>query len=378
MKEKNNKERLSMLALTQVQGLEAALFRSIIEVTGSASALFDNLASLGDILPGATPRLKAMLSDPKNFVRAEKELLFAEAHGIDIICYNDKEYPARLRECDDAPIVLYKKGNVNLNLPHVVSVVGTRRATEYGKDVCEKFVRELSQLIPDILVVSGLAYGIDICAHKAAMATSLPTVGVLAHGLDRIYPAPHRNAAKAMLENGGLLTEFMSGTESLRPYFVRRNRIVAGMSDATVVVESAASGGSLITASIAHSYSRDCFAFPGRITDENSKGCNELIARNRAALITSAEDFVSAMNWEPSRKRSKNDPVQMQLFPELTSDESLVMQHLARFPEGVQINRLVVEANIPVNRLMPLLFELEMKELIKTLAGGRYKAKNID
>ena len=377
MKGKNYKERLSMLALTQVQGLEAALFRNIIEVTGSASAIFDNLSSLGDILPGATPRLKALFADPKAFEKAEKEMEFAETHGIDILCYNDKNYPRRLRECDDAPIVLYKKGNVNLNARRIVSVVGTRRATEYGKDICEKFVRDLSQLIPDTLVVSGLAYGIDICAHKAAMATSLPTVGVLAHGLDRIYPQPHRNAAKEMLENGGLLTEFMSGTESLPAYFVRRNRIVAGMSDATVVVESASKGGSLITASIAYSYSRDCFAFPGRVNDENSKGCNELISRNRAALITSATDFVSAMNWRPSRKTPKDNPAQMQLF-NFTPEEEIVMQQLARFPEGVQINRLVVETNIPVNRLMPLLFELEMKEHVKTLAGGRYKANNIE
>ena len=369
----NKNERLSMLALTYVQGLEAAHFRNMIEVAGSASAIFENLSSLSEILPGASPRLKSMLSDPKAFERARRELEFTEEHGIDIICYGDDAYPYRLRECDDAPIVLYGKGNLNLNARHIVSVVGTRRATEYGKDMCEKFVRELAEIVPDVLVVSGLAYGIDVCAHKAAMASSLPTVGVLAHGLDRIYPAPHRNVAKAMLENGGLLTEFMSGTDSLPAYFVRRNRIVAGMADATVVVESASSGGSLITASLAHSYSRDCFAYPGRVTDENSKGCNALISSNRAALITCAADFVEAMNWSASKKTEK--PQQMELFVELSPEEEAVMQQLARFPDGVQINRLVVETNIPVNRLMPLLFELEMKDVIKTLAGGRYKAK---
>lgn len=369
----NIDERLSMLALTYVQGLEAAHFRNIIEVAGSASAIFENLSSLSEILPGASPRLKSMLSDPKAFERARRELDFAMEHGIDIICYGDDAYPYRLRECDDAPIVLYGKGNMNLNVPHIVSIVGTRRATEYGKEVCEKFVRELSELVPDVLVVSGLAYGIDVCAHRASMASSLPTVGVLAHGLDRIYPAAHRNVAKAMLENGGLLTEFMSGTESLPAYFVRRNRIVAGMADATVVVESASSGGSLITASIAHSYSRDCFAFPGRVTDENSKGCNALICSNRAALITCASDFVEAMNWSVSKQPEK--PRQMELFTNLTPEEETIMQQLARFPDGVQINRLVVETNIPINRLMPLLFELEMKDVVKTLAGGRYKAK---
>lgn len=362
-----------MLALTYVQGLEAAHFRNMIEVAGSASAIFENLSSLAEILPGASPRLKSMLSDPKAFERARRELEFAQEHGIDIICYGDEAYPYRLRECDDAPIVLYSKGCADLNARRIVSVVGTRRATEYGKEMCERFVRELSESVPDALVVSGLAYGIDVCAHKAAMASSLPTVGVLAHGLDRIYPAPHRNVAKSMLENGGLLTEFMSGTESLPAYFVRRNRIVAGMADATVVVESASSGGSLITASIAHSYSRECFAFPGRVTDENSKGCNALICSNRAALITCAADFIAAMNWGAPKQSEK--PRQMQLFSNLTPDEEVVMQRLKCFPDGVQINRLVVETNISINRLMPLLFELEMKDCVKTLAGGRYKAK---
>lgn len=362
-----------MLALTYVQGLEAAHFRNMVEIVGSASAIFENISSLDEILPGASPRLKSMLADPKAFERARRELEFAEKHDIDILCYGDDAYPSRLRECDDAPIVLYSKGCVNLNARRVVSVVGTRRATEYGKGVCEKFVKELSEHVPDALVVSGLAYGIDVCAHRAAMASSLPTVGVLAHGLDRIYPAPHRNVAKAMLDNGGLLTEFMSETDSLPPYFVRRNRIVAGMSDATVVIESASSGGSLITASIAHSYSRECFAYPGRVTDENSKGCNALICNNRAALITCAADFITAMNWGVAKKDEK--PRQMQLFTNLTPDEELVMQHLGRYPDGVQINKLVVETNIPINRLMPLLFELEMKDVVQTLAGGRYKAK---
>ena len=362
-----------MLALTYVQGLEVAHFRNMIEAAGSASAIFENISSLSEILPGASPRLKSMLSDPKAFERARRELEFAEEHNIDILCYGDDAYPYRLRECADAPIVLYSKGRVNLNASHIVSVVGTRRATEYVKDMCERFVMELAEMMPDVLVVSGLAYGIDVCAHKAAMAASLPTVGVLAHGLDRIYPAPHRNVAKSMLENGGLLTEFMSGTESLPAYFVRRNRIVAGISDATVVVESASSGGSLITASIAHSYSRDCFAYPGRVTDENSKGCNALICSNRAALITCAADFVSAMNWAVPKRTET--PRQMQLFTNLTPDEETVLEHLSRFPDGVQINRLVVETNIPINRLMPLLFELEMKDVVKTLAGGRYKVK---
>lgn len=365
-----------MLALTYVQGLGVALFRQMVETAGSASEIFENLSSLSDILPGATPQLKFLLSDQEAFRRAEEELEFACTHNIDILCYNDDAYPYRLRECDDAPIVLYGKGNYNLNAEHIVSVIGTRKATIYGKDMCEKFVRELSELMPGTLVVSGLAYGIDICAHRTALGASLPTVGVLAHGLDRIYPPVHRNTAKEMLENGGLLTEFMSRTAPLPANFVRRNRIVAGMSDATVVIESAAKGGSLITASIARSYDRDCFAYPGKTTDTNSVGCNNLIAKNRAALITSAADFVEAMNWEPQKKRKKKPSTQLQLFSELSPEEELLMKYLAQYPEGVQVNRMVVDTNIPVNRLMTILFELEMKGLVRTIAGGRYMLAN--
>jgi DNA processing protein len=372
----DSKERLSMLALTYVQGLGVALFRQMVETAGSASEIFENLSSLPDILPGATPQLKFLLSDPEAFRRAEEELEFACTHNIDILCYNDDAYPYRLRECDDAPIVLYGKGNYNLNAEHIVSVIGTRKATIYGKDMCEKFVRELSELMPGTLVVSGLAYGIDICAHRTALGASLPTVGVLAHGLDRICTPVHRNTAKEMLENGGLLTEFMSRTAPLPANFVRRNRIVAGMSDATVVIESAAKGGSLITASIARSYDRDCFAYPGKTTDTNSVGCNNLIAKNRAALITSAADFVEAMNWEPQKKRKKKPSTQLQLFSDLSPEEELLMKYLAQYPEGVQVNRMVVDTNIPVNRLMTILFELEMKGLVRTIAGGRYMLAN--
>ena len=375
MKGITSKERLSMLALTYVQGLGVALFRQMVETAGSASEIFANLSSLPDILPGASPRLKFLLSDPEAFRRAEEELEFADAHGIDVICYNDDSYPYRLKECDDAPIVLYGKGNYNLNAEHIVSVIGTRKATVYGKDMCEKFVKELSELMPGTLVVSGLAYGIDVCAHRTSLSVSLPTVGVLAHGLDRIYPSLHRDTAKAMLDNGGLLTEFMSRTAPLPANFVRRNRIVAGISDATVVIESAAKGGSLITASIARSYNRDCFAYPGKTTDANSAGCNTLIAKNRAALITSAADFVEAMNWEPQATR-KNKPAQLQLFSDLSPEEELLMNYLAKFPEGVQVNRMVVDTDIPVNRLMTILFELEMKGAVKALAGGRYMPAN--
>mgnify|MGYP003305970497 CR=1 FL=1 len=324
----DHKELLSLIALQHIPGVGSITAKRLVEGAGSAAQIFEHRTELPSIIPGIQPALVKSLDSPLAHQRAEREMEFIDKHHITCIGYHDEAYPYRLRECVDAPTLLFYRGNTTLNPHRVISIVGTRKCTDYGRDLCEALVRDLSAQCPDTLIVSGLAYGIDVCAHRAAIKYGLPTVGVLAHGLDRIYPAAHRNVAKAMLENGGLLTEFMSGTESLPAYFVRRNRIVAGMADATVVVESASSGGSLITASIAHSYSRDCFAFPGRVTDENSKGCNALICSNRAALITCAADFVEAMNWSVSKQVEK--PRQMELFTNLTPEEEIVMQQLAR------------------------------------------------
>lgn len=375
MSRANINEQLSILALTKVQGMRVALLRRFYDVIGSASELFANLDNIHDILPDATPQLINALSDKSILDRAKKEMDFIEDNGIKLICLGDDDYPFRLQECDDAPIALYTLGNTNLNARHIISIVGTRHATHYGKELCEHFVSDIARMLPDTLIVSGLAYGIDVCAHRAALNSGLPTVGVLAHGLDRIYPTAHRSVAKHMLENGGLLTEFMSETNSLPAYFVQRNRIVAGMADATVVVESASSGGSLITASLAQGYARDCFAFPGRVNDQYSCGCNELISRNRAALITSAYDFVEAMNWKSMAPKSEA-PQELELFPNLSPEENNILEHLRKNPDGLLINQMVVELNEPINRLMSLLFELEMSGLVKAVAGGRYFAVN--
>ena len=366
-------EQVAMLALSRVRVPQLALIRELIETVGSAKELLENAGDIGDIVPGASPRLREMLCDRSLVERAEREMEFITAKGIRLICYGNEAYPSRLAECTDAPLVLHSLGNADLNARRVVSIVGTRHASEYGKALCENFVADLARFAPSTLIVSGLAYGIDVCAHRAALKAGLPTIGVLAHGLDRIYPGAHRATAKQMLENGGLLTEFMSGTESLRPFFVQRNRIVAGMADATVVVESASKGGSLITASLALGYGRDCFAFPGRVNDQYSQGCNELVSRNRAALITSAYDFVEAMNWDvPVAKKSVAD-LQAGLFPDLSTDESAVMNVLRENNDGLQVNQMVVQLNIPINRLLPLLFEMEMKGLVKAVAGGCYR-----
>ncbi len=375
MSRANINEQLSILALTRVQGMRVALLRKLYDVIGSASELFANLDNIHDILPDATPQLIEALSDKSILDRAKCEMDFIESNGIKLICIDDPDYPCRLQECEDAPIAIYTLGNTNLNARHIVSIVGTRHATPYGKELCEQFVTDIARILPDTLIVSGLAYGIDVCAHRAAINSGLPTVGVLAHGLDRIYPSAHRSVAKSMLQNGGLLTEFMSETNSLPAYFVQRNRIVAGIADATVVVESASSGGSLITASLAQGYARDCFAFPGRVNDQYSCGCNELISRNRAALITSAYDFVEAMNWKPVTSK-KTTPQQMELFPNLSPEEQRLLGCLRNNSDGLQINQLVIELNEPVNRLMSILFELEMNGLVKAVAGGTYRAVN--
>ena len=363
-------EQLYTLALTRIPGLGHATVCNLIKVAGSATEIFNNLKSLSELIPGATAKLVQALNCPEAFQRAEKELIFAEKNQIQCITITDENYPARLRECNDAPIALFFRGNIPLNTLHIVSIVGTRHSTAYGLDICNNFIADLSQLVPDVLIVSGLAYGIDIIAHRAALQNNLNTVGVLAHGLDRIYPSAHRAVAIKMMEQGGLLTEFMSETNPDRQNFVKRNRIVAGMADVTIVVESAAKGGALITAELAESYHRDCFAFPGRCTDTYSVGCNELIRTNRASILTNAQDFVESMGWLQIKQKEN---VQRKLFPDLNNEEQCIVNLLQKNTEGLQINTLVVQADLPISQLSTLLFELEMKGVVKAMAGGVYK-----
>lgn len=365
-------ERLCSLALTSIPGIGLTGAHNLIRSVGSAAAIFEHRTELPQLVGGVSSKLVGALDCPEAFSRAEQELIYCERNHIRCLAMNDEDYPSRLRECDDAPLALFYRGNANLNALRIINMVGTRHATVYGQDICVRFLSELSVLCPDVLVVSGLAYGIDINAHRSALQHGFNTVGVLAHGLDRIYPVAHRKTAIAMLDQGGLLTEFMSRTNPDRQNFIMRNRIVAGMSDATIVVESASKGGALITAELAGSYHRDCFAFPGRCNDEYSSGCNQLIRTNQATLITSAEELVMAMGWDNVPLQEKK-VVQRELFPDLSEDERLVVEQLRRKPEGLQINTLVVETNIPVNKMSALLFELELKGVVRALAGGVYK-----
>ena len=365
-------EQIYTLALTRIPGLGLMGAYNLVRTLGSASAIFQHRKELKELLPEVSDKLIKALDCPEAFHRAEEELKYAEKNQIQCITLNDAAYPSRLKECEDAPLALFYRGNAPLNALKVISMVGTRHATTYGEDLCQSFIRELKELRPDVLIVSGLAYGIDICAHRAALQHGFATIGVLAHGLDRIYPGAHRKTAIDMMNHGGLLTEFMSGTNPDRQNFVKRNRIVAGMSDATIVVESAIKGGALITAELAESYHRDCFAFPGRTTDIYSTGCNELIRNNRASLLSSAEDFVNAMGWNLTNNKTK-DVIQRELFPELSEEEKKIVQVLHRNPDGIQINTLVVETNILINRISAILFELEMKGVVRALAGGVYR-----
>lgn len=367
----NSEEHLCSIALTLCPGIGHIGAKRLIDGIGNAAEVFARRKELPEIMPEVSADVVTALDCPAAFARAEQELEFAEKNHLTCLSLKDEVYPDRLRQCYDAPTVLFFKGNVDFNRLHVINMVGTRQATDYGKQFCADFLHDFATLCPDVLVVSGLAYGIDIHVHRAALANRLSTVAVLAHGLDRIYPYVHRKTAVDMLANGGLLTEFLSGTNPDRYNFVSRNRIVAGMCDATIVVESAAKGGSLITAELAESYHRDCFAVPGRITDVASIGCNRLIRDNKAALVQSAEEFVQAMGWDVMREEVRPEGIQRSLFPELSEEEEQIA-HLLSVKGDLHINTLVVESNIPVNRMSVLLFELEMKGVVKAMPGDAY------
>lgn len=311
---------LYTIALTMVNGVGGVLSRQLLQALGDARAVFQEKKQLLERIPGIGSVLAAEITNPEVLRRAEQEVRFIDDAGITVLVCGDEAYPFRLRECPDAPLVLYYKGKGNLNARHAVSVVGTRHATRYGQEMTAALLDDLAALYPDTLIVSGLAYGIDIAAHRQALAGGLPTVGVLAHGLDRIYPPAHRQTAIAMLEQGGLLTDFPSGTNPDRPNFLKRNRIIAGLTEATLVIESAEKGGSLVTAGLALSYGRDVFACPGRIGDLYSAGCNQLIRRQSAALITSARDLVDALGWQQQDASSAARQTEL-LFAETDSPE---------------------------------------------------------
>lgn len=369
------KETLYTMALTRVPRLNVLTQRYLYDTLGSATAVYENRHHQPDVIPDAAPALVEALAHMDDVLpRVEQELAWDEKKHIRVLCMNDAAYPARLRECVDAPLVLYYLGHADLNSLHIINMVGTRQCTEYGKDLCRNFIAELASLVPDTLIISGLAYGVDIQAHRNALQNGMGTVGVLAHGLDQIYPRLHRQTAMEMLPNGGLLTEYISGTTPEKMNFVARNRIVAGMAEATVVVESASKGGSLITARLAGDYNREVFAFPGRIADAYSAGCNQLIREQKAHLLTSAQDMIEMLGWQTQAdaEARRRQPVQRELFVELTDEEQRVVKAL-QGAEGKPVNQLVQEVGISFGQLSALLIGMEMRGIVKQMVGGMYR-----
>ena len=359
------------IAFACMQGMSVDLARKLLDVVGSEEQFF--AMSEKDLRNLTRGRSKIYSDDYRRecLQHAVKEEAFVHEHGIDVTYFTDAAYPHRLLEAPDAPAMVFTLGKCDLESAHVISVVGTRHATQYGIRFCDTLIGELAQRLPDLVVVSGLAYGIDIAAHRAALKHGVPTVAVLPRGLNRIYPAMHRNDAVAIVKRDGmLLTDYTSQAEVQKSNFLARNRIVAALSDCTVIVESAGSGGALVTASLAMSYNRDVMAVPGRCGDEFSAGCNKLIATNKAALITGADDLMAAMRWESASLK----PQQLNLFPELTKEEQAVADVIRDHGE-IHINALADALKMPVYKLMSVLVELDCKNVIATLPGCRYSMR---
>jgi DNA processing protein len=358
---------LYQIGLTLVPGIGDVLAKKLISFCGNPELIFREPIKMLRKIPRISDKLITAIGTKDLLIRAEKEILFIEKYHIKPLYFQDKDYPSRLRNCLDSPIMLYYKGNAEINMPRVIGIVGTRSATDYGKEICNKIISELVD--HQIMIVSGLAYGIDSCAHRAAIASGIPTVGVLGHGLDRIYPAQNKGLAEKMIHHGGLLTDFMSETKPDRENFPQRNRIIAGLCDAIVVVEAARKGGALITADIANSYNRDVFAVPGKIGDIYSEGSNLLIKINKAALIQSGEDIRYMMGWD-SQKTGKPSQ-QRKLFIEMTPEEEIIVKILNNEGE-TGIDDLTIMSGLSMSKCSAALLNLEFEGVIKSLPGKMY------
>lgn len=359
---------LHQIALTFVNNIGPTLAKTLVSHFGDAESVFNASKSRLLNVPGIGGKTIGQLNFNEALIRAEAELRFIEKNDIEVIFYTESAYPKRLKNCNDSPALLYSKGNADLNVRHIVSIVGTRNATEYGKHLCRQLVEELQQY--NVLVVSGLALGIDVTAHRECVKLDMPTVGVLGHGLDRLYPGQNRSTAEKMILNGGLLSEYPSGTIPDRENFPQRNRVVAGMADATVVIEASVKGGALITAEIANSYNRDVFAFPGRVGDDYSEGCNFLIRNNKAALLTCAADLAYSLGWE---KTDKLQPVEQFMLPiDLSAEEQTIFNILHQHTGAIAIDDLTIKTNMPTSRLAMNLLNMEMQGYIRSLPGKMY------
>jgi DNA processing protein len=343
--------------------------RKLVSHFGNVEAIFTEPYRNLIKIPGIGSGIAKYISDRSYLETADKEAEYVTKNNIRTYFYLDNDYPFRLRQCDDSPVVFFFRGNSNLDSSKIISVVGTRNATAHGKELCGKIIEGLAAGHPDLIIVSGLAYGIDIAAHKASLANNIETIGVLAHGFKTIYPAIHASTSKAMLSHGGLLTDFLSDALPERNNFLKRNRIIAGMSDATIVIESGIKGGALVTADIANSYNRDVFAIPGRPDDQWSSGCNSLIRNNKAILTECSDDIEYFLNWKPEKSKP---PVQRTLFTELDETEKLIFELLSKEGE-LTIDTICRSLDIPVYKLSSLLLQMEFKGLLKCSPGNIYR-----
>jgi DNA processing protein len=366
MSEISLKHKIALGLIPRIGDINA---RKLVSHFGSVEAVFQESYRNLIKIPGIGSGIAASITERSYLDIAEQEAEYILRNKIRTYFYLDNDYPFRLRQCDDSPVVFYFRGSCDLDSARLLSVVGTRNATHRGRDLCEKIIGDLSESNPDLVIVSGLAYGIDICAHKAALTNNIKTIGVLGHGLKTMYPSVHYSIAKSMINNGGLLTDFISDALPERNNFLKRNRIIAGLSDATLVVESGIKGGALITADLANSYNRDVLAVPGRPDDQWSAGCNSLIRNNKAALVESADDIEFFLNWKSEKPKS---PVQRTLFSDLDDNEKMIFELLVKNGE-MNIDAICRLVQIPVYKLSSLLLQMEFKGLLKCYPGNLYQ-----
>lgn len=363
-------ELVHALALVKADGVGDIIAKKLINHCGSAENVFTAKPSFLKRIDGVGEVLIKNLKSKTIFQKATSEFQFIKENDINVVYFLEDDYPERLKHCIDGPILLFATGNINWNTRKVISIVGTRQITSYGTDFCKNLIEDLAPLNP--IIVSGFAYGVDIVAHQAAMDFGLQTIGVLAHGMNQIYPKTHKKHIAKMEKNGGFLTEFWSTSNPEKENFVKRNRIVAGISEATIVIESADKGGSLITATMANDYNRDVFAVPGRVTDKLSQGCNNLIKTQRAHLLTSAADLIYILNWELETKAT-TQPIQKQLFVTLDYEEEKIYNYLQK--NGKQLLDIIaLECDFPVYKISSILLNMELKGVIRPLPGKLFEA----
>ena len=358
---------LAILRLQKSKAIGCIIAKKLIVATGSVEQIFKESSGKLQKINGIGQHVTNHLFDKVNIKLAEQELAYINKNKIGYSYFLEEDYPVNLQHCIDSPILFFKDGNIDFNNQRIISVVGTRNMSSYGSHFCNKLIDDLAEYNP--IIVSGFAYGVDICAHKAAIKNKLQTIAVLAHGFEEIYPKVHKKYINQVNENGGFLTEFWHDETPLRENFLKRNRIVAGISKATIIIESAEKGGSLVTADIANSYNKDVFALPGRATDLFSKGCNSLIKNNKAFLLNSSTDIIKMLNWDIEKKPKE---IQRQLFVELNENEQKIYNFLHK--KGKQILDLIsLECNIPIYQLSSILLQMELKGILKPLPGKLFE-----